>query len=381
MSVLGVLGAGAMGSGIAQVAATNGWEVRLIDINEEAIIASRNKLQKILNRQVEKGRMTNLEVKEIFGRIYFGSSLTSFDGCNLVIEAIVENLEIKKSVFQEIEGIVGKDCILATNTSSLSVTSIASALKSPERVVGIHFFNPAPLMKLVEIIPAVQTANDILVSAQKTIDSWGKFTVVAKDTPGFIVNKVARPFYGEAMRILEEGIADESTIDWAMTEIGGFKMGPFALTDYIGHDVNYKVTETVWKAFYYDPRYKPSFAQKRLVDAGYLGRKTGQGFFRYEDGKAITSPTIDKSLGKTILDRVVAMLINEAADTVYMGICTEEAVEIAMTKGVNYPSGLLAWGSEWGFENVVKYLDGLYDKYHEERYRVSPWLRQKVNGK
>lgn len=379
MSVLGVLGAGAMGSGIAQVAATNGWEVRLVDINEDAIVNSRNKLQKILNRQVEKGRMTDLEVKGIMGRIYFGSSLSSFEGSDLIIEAIVENLDVKKKVFQEIEAIVAEDCILATNTSSLSVTSIASAVRKPERMIGIHFFNPAPLMKLVEIIPAVQSRGEIVDKAQKIIDSWGKYTVLAKDTPGFIVNKVARPFYGEAMRIFEEGIADPATIDWAMTELGGFKMGPFALTDYIGHDVNYKVTETVWKAFYYDGRYKPSFAQKRLVDAGYLGRKTGQGFYSYVEGVENPEPNKDFELGKNILNRVLVMLINEAADAIQMGICTEEAVELAMTKGVNYPKGLIEWGRESGFENVVKSIDDLYDRYHEERYRVSPWLRDNIS--
>ncbi len=378
MSVLGVLGAGAMGSGIAQIAATNGWEVRLVDINENAIAKSRNKLQKILNRQVEKGRMSDIEVKEIMGRIYFDSSLSSFKGCNLIIEAIVENLEIKKKVFQEIESIVDGDCIFATNTSSLAVTSIASAVKNPERVLGIHFFNPAPLMKLVEIIPAVQTNQSVISQAQKIIDDWGKYTVVAKDTPGFIVNKVARPFYGEAIRIYEEGIADPATIDWAMTELGGFRMGPFALTDYIGHDVNYKVTETVWEAFYYDARYKPSFAQKRLVDAGYLGRKTGRGFFQYHEGAEKSEPTKDLELGREILNRVLTMLVNEAADAIYMGICSEEAVEIAMTKGVNYPKGLISWGRELGFGNVVRILDGLYERYHEERYRVSPWLRDKI---
>ena len=379
MDVLGVLGAGAMGSGIAQVAATFGWEVRLVDINQEAIVNSRNKLQKILNRQVEKGRMTDLEVKEIMGRIRFGSSLTSFEGCDMVIEAIVENLDVKKKVFREIEKIVGEECILATNTSSLPVTAIAAAVERPGRVLGIHFFNPAPLMKLVEIIPAIQSDQSIVVKSQKIIDSWNKFTVIAKDTPGFIVNKVARPFYGEAIRIYEEGIADPATIDWAMKELGGFRMGPFELTDYIGHDVNYKVTETVWEAFYYDSRYKPSFAQKRLVDAGYLGRKTGRGFYDYTEGASNPEPTKNEYLGKSVLMRILAMLINEAADAVQMGICSEEDVETAMTKGVNYPKGLLAWGREIGFKEVVDLLDSLYNQYHEERYRVSPWLRLKTH--
>jgi 3-hydroxybutyryl-CoA dehydrogenase len=378
MPVLGVLGAGAMGSGIAQVAATNGWEVQLIDINEEATITARNKLQKILNRQVEKGRMSDIEVKGIMGRIYFGNSMTAFETADLVIEAIVENMDIKKKVFKSIESIVSPDCILATNTSSLSVTQIAAALDNPTRMMGIHFFNPAPLMKLVEIIPAVQSDPSKVSKAQSIIDNWGKYTVLAKDTPGFIVNKVARPFYSESIKIYEEGIADFATIDWIMTELGGFRMGPFTLTDYIGHDVNYKVTESVWKAFYYDGRYKPSLAQKSLVDAGYLGRKTGRGFYDYDENSIRPEPNKDTDKGYKILHRVLAMLINEAADTVNMGICTEEAVETAMTKGVNYPKGLLAWGKELGFDFIVQLLDDLFERYHEERYRVSPWLRDRV---
>jgi 3-hydroxybutyryl-CoA dehydrogenase len=378
MSVLGVLGAGAMGSGIAQVAATNGWEVQLIDINEEATVTARNKLQKILNRQVEKGRMSDNEVKGIMGRIYFGSSMKAFETADLVIEAIIENMDIKKKVFKTIEGIVSPECILATNTSSLSVTQIAASLSNPSRMVGIHFFNPAPLMKLVEIIPALQSNPTIVLKAQSIIDNWGKYTVLAKDTPGFIVNKVARPFYSESIKIYEEEVADIATIDWVMTELGGFRMGPFTLTDYIGHDVNYKVTESVWQAFYYDGRYKPSFAQKSLVDAGYLGRKTGRGFYNYGEGVVKSEPNTNAETGIKILHRVLAMLINEAADTVYMGICSEEAVEIAMTKGVNYPKGLLTWGKELGYDYIVKLLDDLYDRYHEERYRVSPWLRDRI---
>lgn len=378
MAVLGVLGAGSMGSGIAQVAATHGWEVQLVDINEEAIVSARTKLQKILNRQVEKGRMTDLEVREIMGRIYFGTSMSSFEQADMVIEAIVENLEVKRKVFSQIEEVVSDDCLLATNTSSLSVTAIASAIQQPERFIGIHFFNPAPLMKLVEIIPAIQTDSSITDKAKSVIDSWQKYTVLVKDTPGFIVNKVARPFYGEGIKIYEEGLATPVTIDWIMKELGGFRMGPFELTDYIGHDVNYKVTESVWRAFYCDGRYKPSLAQKSLVNAQYFGRKTGRGFYDYAEGATQPIPDKDKAKGEVILHRILAMLINEAADTVYLGICSEEDVEIAMTKGVNYPKGLLAWGQELGYGYVVQLLDDLYDRYHEERYRVSPWLRDRV---
>lgn len=378
MNKLGILGAGSMGTGIAQVAATYGWEVRLIDINEDAIVSSRNKLQKILNRQVEKGRMTDMEVKGIMGRIYFGSDMSSFEDVDLVIEAIVENLKVKKSVFEKIESIVSDDCILASNTSSLSITQIASGIKSPERFIGIHFFNPAPLMKLVEIIPAFQTDETIISKARSIVDSWQKYTVLAKDTPGFIVNKVARPFYSESFRMYEEGIADFATIDWALTEIGGFRMGPFTLTDFIGHDVNYEVTSSVWQSFYYDGRYKPSFAQKTLVDAGYYGRKSGRGFYNYNDESKNPTPTKDEALGNKILERVLAMLVNEAADTVHRGICTADDVETAMTKGVNYPKGLLEWGKEIGYKNIVKTLDDLWDLYREERYRTSPWLRTKI---
>ncbi len=373
---VGIIGSGSMGAGIAQVAATAGHEVYLCDTKPEALKTAKEKLQKILNRLVEKGRMDDPTAKAIFGRIYFMNDFKNFGDTDLVVEAIIENLEIKQSVFQSLEKIVRKDCILASNTSSLSITSIAGACEHPERVIGIHFFNPAPLMKLVEIIPAIQTSTEVLEKSRATIDSWEKLTVLAKDTPGFIVNRVARPFYGEALRILEEGVANVATIDWAMTDIAGFKMGPFTLMDYIGNDVNYVVTETVFKSFYNDPRYKPSFTQQRLAQAGYLGRKSGKGYYDYAEGATNPGPIKDEFTCQAIADRIVVMLINEAADALFLNVASKEDIDTAMTKGVNYPKGLLKWADQIGVANCVKQLDELYDLYREDRYRCSPLLRR-----
>lgn len=364
-----------MGSGIAQVAATANCQVIVYDVAEAAIKKSREKLDKILNRLIEKGRITTEKKDSIQNNISYVNDLSGFKNSDLIIEAIIENPEIKKKVFSELEPIVSEDCIIASNTSSLSITSLAAALKKPERFIGIHFFNPAPLMKLVEIIPAIQTDAAITKKAKSIIDDWGKLTVLAKDTPGFIVNKVARPFYSEALRIYEEGIANFPTIDWAMTEIGGFRMGPFTLMDFIGNDVNYTVTETVFKSFYYDPRYRPAFAQKRLSEAGYHGRKSGRGYYDYSENAVNPEPVKDESLGQEIVNRIVFMLINEAADTLHYNIASKGDIDLAMTKGVNYPKGLLAWADEIGIENCVKYLDGLYEEYREDRYRCSVLLR------
>jgi 3-hydroxybutyryl-CoA dehydrogenase len=371
-----------MGAGIAQVAATAGCKVSVYDTNGEALQRAEEGLDLIMNRLVEKGRIVANEKERIQHNISYTGSLEALQESELVIEAIVENLDIKQKVFRELEGHVSKKCIIASNTSSLSIASIAASLARPKRCIGIHFFNPAPLMKLVEIIPAVQTSEKVLRKTVMNIQNWGKTIAVAKDTPGFIVNRVARPFYGEALRIYEEGIADFATIDWAMKHIGGFRMGPFELMDFIGNDINYTVTETVFEAFYYDPRYKPSFTQKRYAEAGYLGRKSGKGYYDYSEGALQPQPNEDVGLAQKIFDRVLVMLINEAADALFWGIASAEDIDSAMTKGVNYPKGLLIWANEKGLPWCVKQMDALYDTYREDRYRCSPLLRaMKEEGK
>ena len=371
--VIGIVGAGAMGAGIAQVAAMAGNEVRLFDTSSEAKNNALLKITESINKFVAKGQVSPEEGVAITGRIYLCEKLETFADCDMVIEAIIEDLSIKKTLFINLESVVSTDCILATNTSSLSVTSIASSLNRPERCIGVHFFNPPVLMKLVEVVLAIQTNRDITNQVKKMIESWGKTVVLAKDTPGFIVNKVARPFYSEAIRILEEGIAEVVTIDQAMTE-NGFKMGPFTLMDFIGHDVNYRVTESVWKSFFYDSRYRPSFTQLRLLEAGYLGKKSGKGFYDYTIENTVKQVE-DTSLKNSIFLRIISMLINEAADTVWQQICSKDDVELAMKLGVNYPKGLLEWGSELGYQKIVDHLDDLHQTYGEERYRVCRYLR------
>ncbi len=373
---IGVVGAGAMGSGIAQVAAMAGMNVFIFDSFETAILKARSTIQISLEKAEDKGKIPRGESIQILNRIRFVEDMSEFKNCDLVIEAVIENAEVKQNLFRELENIVSIKTILATNTSSLSITSIASACQHPERVIGIHFFNPAPLMPLVEIIPGI-TTDPLLAGEVKTlISGWGKIPVIAKDVPGFIVNRIARPYYGEAIRIYEEGIADFATIDWAMKEFGSFRMGPFELMDMIGNDINYTVTETVWKQYFFEPRYKPSLTQKRLFEAGYFGKKSGRGYYDYAEGRIQPEPTKDPDKGKYIYTRVLAMLINEAAEALYWNVATRDDIDLAMTKGVNYPKGLLKWADDIGIINVLELISDLHHTYHEERYRPSILLNK-----
>jgi 3-hydroxybutyryl-CoA dehydrogenase len=502
-SIVAVIGSGAMGAGIAQVAAAAGYQVKLFDTRADAVTKAIADIGKVYARLAEKGRMSEADVAAAKARLHSVGDLHEVADAAIVIEAIVENLDVKRMLFADLEKVVGDETILATNTSSISVTAIAAKLRRPERLVGMHFFNPVPLMALVEVISGLATSPAVADTVFATAAAWGKNPVHAKSTPGFIVNRVARPYYAEGLRLLGEQAADAATLDAIMREAGGFRMGPFELMDLIGHDVNFSVTQSVFNAYFGDPRFMPSVHQQEMVNAGFLGRKSGRGFFQYGEGAAQPEPrteaprprpeTVSISLkagmnsavtdpieqrlvaagfmvthrkalphaghnegpafhsngaaifltdGRTatqraldnkhddtvlydlVLDaagctrialaradqcgdaaydavvglfqaagmqvtpiddvagmvvmRTVAMLANEAADAVNQGVCSAEAVDIAMQKGVNYPRGPLAWADSIGIAHIVAVLANLAAAYGEDRYRVSPLLRRKL---
>lgn len=373
---VGVIGAGTMGAGIAQVAAQAGHEVLLFDAVPSAVQGAMKGLAATVDKLVAKGKIMSADGTAMLQRIAPCPELSAMKDCGLVIEAIVENVDVKKQVFTELEKYLAPEAIIASNTSSLSITAIAAACSRPERVVGLHFFNPAPLMPLVEVVPGMVTETGLAARCAELMRTWGKTPVTCKDTPGFIVNRVARPFYGESIRIYEEGIADMAAIDHALKSVGGFRMGPFELMDLIGNDVNFAVTTSVWKAFFHDPRYTPSLTQQRQVESGRLGRKTGQGYYSYGGNAEAIPPMVDPVRAAQIVRRVLAMLINEAADALFLRVASAEDIDLAMTKGVNYPKGLLAWADEDGAAFWLAELEALQAEYGEDRYRPSPLLRR-----
>jgi len=373
---VGIIGAGTMGVGIAQVAATAGCKVVLFDANTSQIDKALSGLEKTLNKLVEKAKISQEKATEIKNNIIKGETLQDLKDSDLVIEAIIENKEIKTKVFTELEKYVSESCVIASNTSSISITSLGAELQKPERFIGIHFFNPAPLMPLVEVIPSLLTEKSLAEKIYNLMKDWGKTPVIAKDIPGFIVNRIARPYYGEGLRIVEENIATVEQVDDAMKTIGNFKMGPFELMDLIGVDVNFSVTKTVYNEYFYDPKYKPSLLQQRMSEAKLHGRKTGKGFYDYSEGAERPVAEKNDALYQQIFLRIISMLINEAVEAKRLGIANDEDLELAMQKGVNYPKGLLAWGKEIGYTKISETLQNLYEEYQEERYRQSPLLRK-----
>lgn len=496
LTQIGVIGAGAMGAGIAQVAAKAGHSVALYDNRDGAAQASIDLIAKQLARLVERQKMTSGEAKGTLDNLHVAKSLEDFASAGLVVEAIVENITVKQTVFSELERICSSSCILASNTSSLSITRLAAGMVHPERFVGMHFFNPAPIMKLVEVVSGLVTSRRVAETIYATARQWGKKPVYAASTPGFIVNRVARPFYAESLRLKQEGVADCATLDSLIRGAGGFRMGAFELTDLIGHDVNYAVTCSVFNAYYGDFRFQPSLIQKELVDAGLLGRKTGQGFYSYQadallpvidvcsvsakafdftcsivgelgalaplasrlfealgqplalsgstgkglsilcigeanlmltDGRmaieraradnidnvilvdlaldygTASHVAISRAFGvsddvvQSVIDafalmgiqvtevndtpglvvmRTVVMLANEAADAVLNGVASAADVDTAMTFGVNYPLGPLAWADRLGVPVVLHVLNQLQQAYGEDRYRASLLIKQ-----
>lgn len=376
MKNIGIIGAGTMGIGIAQVAATNGCKVWVYDANAKQVETATVGLEKTLTKLMDKQKISSEKMVEILSNISIATELKDFKDCELVIEAIIENKEIKTKVFTELEKHVSESCVIASNTSSISITSLGAELQKPERFIGIHFFNPAPLMPLVEVIPSLLTEKSLAQKMYNLMKDWGKVPVIAKDIPGFIVNRIARPYYGEGLRIVEENIATVEQVDDAMKTIGNFKMGPFELMDLIGVDVNFSVTKTVYNEYFYDPKYKPSLLQQRMSEAKLHGRKTGKGFYDYADGAVKTEPAKDEALYQQIFLRIISMLINEAVEAKRLGIANDEDLELAMQKGVNYPKGLLAWGKEIGYAKISETLQNLHEEYQEERYRQSPLLRK-----
>ena len=398
MTEIAVIGGGTMGAGIAQLAAKHGCTVHLIDVNTDVLDRSLGAIAKRLDRSVEKGKISLSERDAQLDRIKPGETIADLNSVQLAIEAVVENLEIKHKVFQALEVATSDNAVLATNTSSLSVGKIAEAVADPSRVVGMHFFNPAPVMPLVEVIAGEKSAESSVDVAFAAATGWGKTPVRAKDTPGFIVNRVARGFYLEALRVLGEGVAGVDEIDLVMRTHGDFRMGPFQLMDLVGLDVNLAVSASVWEQMDKHARFTPHEIQQNLVGKGHLGRKTGRGFYLYNDSTAVPAYAVERrsfqltpllvdatlafcvragaptasSTEQYIFARLLAAIINVAGLAYSESVASSDDIDIAMIKGTNYPKGPLAWADDIGPRTVRGVLNGLNEVVGDGRYTPAP---------
>jgi 3-hydroxybutyryl-CoA dehydrogenase len=391
--VIGVIGAGTMGSGIAQLACRSGARTLLHDPIPQALERGLERARDGLQKEAAKGRLTQEEAQAAGERLQGVDDLAAFAPCDLVIEAAPERIELKHELYARLSGeIVDEKCVLATNTSSLLVTAIAASTTHPERVVGMHFFNPAPIMRLLEVVAGAQSDERSLELAHATGEAMGKTVIRAQDGPGFLVNRCNRPFGLEALRLLQERIADIETIDRIVRIEGGFRMGPFELMDLVGIDTGFEISKSFYEQSFYEPRWQPSPISARYVAAGLHGRKSGRGYYDYSrnpyrppdpDQDPNPSDAADAKVQPAaggVLERIVCQVINECAFALGEGVGSAEDIDTGMVLGLNYPRGPLAWADEIGLDHVLAVLDGLWEEYHEERYRAAPALRRLVRA-
>jgi len=401
-----------MGSGIAQLACRSGARTLLHDPIPQALEQGLRRARDGLQKEAARGRLTETEAREAAERLQTVGDLAAFAPCELVIEAVTERLDLKHELYRQLSEIVGVECVLATNTSSLLVTAIAAGASNPERVVGMHFFNPAPIMRLLEVIAGVESSTAALALATATGEAMGKTVIRAHDGPGFLVNRCNRPFGLEALRILQEQIAEIETIDRIVRLEGGFRMGPFELMDLVGIDTGFEISKSFYEQSFHEPRWQPSPITARYVAAGLHGRKTGRGYYDYSrdpyrppdpdqnpnpnppgadakvapaggaDPRAVPAGGADANApaGGGVLERILCQVINECAFALGEGVGSAEDIDTGMVLGLNYPRGPLAWADEIGLDRVVTVLDGLWEEYREERYRPAPELKRMVRA-
>jgi 3-hydroxybutyryl-CoA dehydrogenase len=372
---IAVVGAGTMGAGIAESAALAGLSVVMVDVREEALERGRESIEKDLERRVKRGRISEEEGREVLGRVSATMGLEACADAAVVVEAVVEDVEVKRKVFGELEGVVARGAVLATNTSSLSVAGIAAGTERPERVVGMHFFNPVPAMRLVEIVTGPSTDPSAVRRVEEIAEQLGKMPIRVSDTPGFVVNRIARPFYLEALRLVEAGEEPER-IDASVRDVG-FRMGPLELADLIGNDVNLTVSESLFERYYYQPRFRPSHLQRSMVEGGLLGRKSGRGFYDYDERGKVEGGAAEPQ--EDIALRITSCIVNEAFLALSEGVATAEDIDRAMKLGANYPKGPFEWAEEIGAHTIVQTLDSL-SAAHGDAYLAAPSLRASAAG-